>query len=53
MVLKMTQTGQLEREQQPLLKKLKLLVLFNPVLEWIDATHAMRLYIHDKSEKSG
>jgi hypothetical protein len=48
-----SQTGKLEHEQQPLLKKLKILLLFNPVLEWIDTTHAMRLYIHNTSKKSG
>ncbi|OQD68788.1 hypothetical protein PENDEC_c031G01567 [Penicillium decumbens] len=46
-------TGRRIREQQPLLKKLKLLVLFNPLTEWLDTTHAMRLYIHRKSERAG
>ncbi|EHK98244.1 putative C2 domain-containing protein C31G5.15 [Glarea lozoyensis 74030] len=46
-------TGQLEREQEPVLKKLKLLALFNPLTEWLDTTHAMRLYIHNKSIKEG
>ncbi|GAB1314830.1 hypothetical protein MFIFM68171_05040 [Madurella fahalii] len=46
-------TGKYEREQQPLLKKLKLLALFNPLLEWIDTTHAMRLYIHSESVDQG
>ena len=36
-------------EQQPLFKKLKLLLLFNLLTEWVDITHAIRLYIHDKS----
>jgi hypothetical protein len=49
----MLQTGELEREKIPLLKKLKLLFLFNYFTEWIDATHAMRLYIHDQSIKEG
>jgi phosphatidylserine decarboxylase len=39
--------------QQPLLKKIKLLLLLNPVTEWIDTTHAMRLYLHRKSEEAG
>lgn len=47
------QTGQLEREQEPLLKKLKLLALFNPLTEWIDATHAMRLYMHRRNLQKG
>ncbi|KAF2192348.1 putative phosphatidylserine decarboxylase [Zopfia rhizophila CBS 207.26] len=46
-------TGELEREQQPLLKKLKLIVLFNPLVEWIDTTHAMRLYMHRKNIRAG
>ncbi|KUM56295.1 hypothetical protein ACN42_g10921 [Penicillium freii] len=41
------------REQQPLLKKLKLLLLFNPLTEWLDTTHAMRLYMHRKNVKAG
>jgi hypothetical protein len=45
----MLETGELEREKIPLLKKLKLLLLFNYFTEWIDTTHAMRLYIHDQS----
>ncbi|KAH6959750.1 phosphatidylserine decarboxylase [Ilyonectria sp. MPI-CAGE-AT-0026] len=46
-------TGRLTREQQPLLKKLKLLLLFNPVTEWLDTTHLMRRYIHNKSVREG
>jgi phosphatidylserine decarboxylase precursor len=46
-------TKQMTREQQPLLKKLKLLVLFNPLLEWFDRTHWIRLLIHDKTVKQG
>jgi len=46
-------TGRIVREQQPLTKKLRLLLLFNPLTEWIDTTHAMRLYIHNKSLKKG
>ncbi|KFA53537.1 hypothetical protein S40293_09879 [Stachybotrys chartarum IBT 40293] len=46
-------TGRLQREKQPLSKKLKLLFLFNPITEWIDTTHAMRLYTHDKSLSEG
>jgi hypothetical protein len=41
------------REQQPILKKLKLLFLFNPLTEWIDTTHLMRLWAHDRSVKAG
>jgi len=46
-------TGTYEREKQPLGKKLKLIFLFNPLTEWIDTTHLMRLYLHDKSIKKG
>lgn len=46
-------TGRLMHEQQPLMKKLKLIFLFNPLMEWIDNTHRMRLHIHDKSLKEG
>ncbi|KAH7132287.1 putative C2 domain-containing protein C31G5.15 [Dendryphion nanum] len=46
-------TGELEREQQPLLKKLWLIVLFSPLVEWIDLTHAFRLYMHNRAIKAG
>ncbi|KAL2131167.1 hypothetical protein VTI74DRAFT_5454 [Chaetomium olivicolor] len=46
-------TGKFEREQQPFLKKLKLILLFNPLTEWIDTTHAMRLYLHEASVDQG
>lgn len=46
-------TGYQMREQQPLWKKLKLILLFNPLTEWLDTTHAMRLYLHNKNIHSG
>jgi len=46
-------TGKYEREQQPLLKKLKLVLLFNPLIEWIDQTHLFRLWIHEKTITAG
>jgi phosphatidylserine decarboxylase len=46
-------TGKYEREQQPLLKKLKLLLLFNPLTEWIDRTNFLRLWIHEKTTIAG
>ncbi|KAI1762641.1 putative phosphatidylserine decarboxylase [Hypoxylon sp. FL1150] len=46
-------TGKLMREQQPITKKLKLILLFNPLTEWIDTTHLMRLWIHNKSIQKG
>ncbi|RYP68284.1 hypothetical protein DL771_006786 [Monosporascus sp. 5C6A] len=46
-------TGRLMREQQPLTKKLKLWLLFNPLTEWLDTTHAMRLHMHQESAQAG
>jgi hypothetical protein len=46
-------SGRYEREQQPILKKLKLLLLFNPLTEWIDRTHLLRLWIHEKTVIAG
>ncbi|KAL4982607.1 phosphatidylserine decarboxylase-domain-containing protein [Aspergillus falconensis] len=46
-------TGKYMREQQPLGKKLKLLILFNPLTTWLDTTHAMRLYMHNSAIKEG
>jgi len=45
--------GQIVREKEPLLKRIKLLVLFSPIMEWIDTTKAMRLYIHTESVNEG
>jgi phosphatidylserine decarboxylase len=41
------------REQQPIRKKIKLIVLFSPLIEWVDTSHLMRLYVHDKSIEQG
>lgn len=41
------------REQQSLKKKLKLILLFNPLTEWIDTTHFMRLYMHNSALHAG
>jgi hypothetical protein len=46
-------TGELKREQIPLMKKVKLSILFSPLVQWIDTTHAMRMYIHRSSIKEG
>jgi hypothetical protein len=46
-------TRRFKREQQPLLKKFKLLVLFNAITEWIDTTHLVRLWTHEKSLSAG
>lgn len=47
------QTGKHMREQQPLWKKFKLLLLFNPLTEWLDTTHLMRLYLHHTAIEEG
>jgi phosphatidylserine decarboxylase len=46
-------TGQYHREQQPLLKKLKLWLLFSRPVEWVDRTHLVRRWIHDKTIQAG
>lgn len=46
-------TGRYKREQQPLLKKIKLLFLFSRFVEWIDRTQAMRLWMHNQTIKQG
>jgi len=46
-------TGKQGREQQPILKKIKLLFLFSRFVEWVDVTQAMRLWIHDKTIQEG
>ena len=46
-------TGEFKREKQPLWKKLKLLVLFNSFTEWIDRTHLLRLWTHERSLAAG
>jgi phosphatidylserine decarboxylase len=46
-------TGEYKREKQALLKKFKLLLLFNPLTEWIDQTHLIRLYTHEKNLAAG
>lgn len=46
-------TGALKREQQPLFKKMKLLLLFNPLTEWIDRTHLFRLHTHQSNWIAG
>jgi phosphatidylserine decarboxylase len=46
-------TGRYKRERQPILKKVKLWVLFSRPMEWVDQTRLMRKWIHDKSLKAG
>ena len=45
-------TGELVREQMPLMKKARMLLLFNPVTEWIDTTHIFRYFLHEKTDHS-
>ncbi|KAG0644194.1 phosphatidylserine decarboxylase [Tuber brumale] len=42
--------GEFAREQQPLFKKIKLLLPFNPLLEWIDTLHIFLWYLHERAE---
>ena len=46
-------TGELIRERQPLTKKAKLLLLFNPVTEWVDRTRLFRFYMHERTDHEG
>ncbi|PQE10553.1 phosphatidylserine decarboxylase protein [Rutstroemia sp. NJR-2017a BVV2] len=46
-------TSTYEREQMPIMKKLKMLLLFNPLVEWIDQTHLFRLWLHEKTVEAG
>jgi phosphatidylserine decarboxylase len=46
-------SGTYKREQQPLWKKVKLLLLFNPVTEWIDRTRLLRFWTYEESISAG
>jgi phosphatidylserine decarboxylase len=46
-------TGEYIREQQPITKKLKLIFLFNPLTQWLDTTHVMRLHLHNRALQHG
>lgn len=46
-------TGEFKREKQSLWKKFKLLLLFNRLTEWIDRTHLLRLWTHEKNLAAG
>ena len=45
-------TGELVREQVPLAKKARMLLLFNPLTEWVDRTHLFRYWLHEKTDHS-
>lgn len=40
------------RERCPLMKKVRMLLLFNPVTEWVDRTRLFRYYLHEKTDHS-
>ncbi|EKM57173.1 uncharacterized protein PHACADRAFT_91208 [Phanerochaete carnosa HHB-10118-sp] len=46
------ETGELIREQVPLMKKARMLLLFNPLTEWVDRTHTFRYILHEKTDHS-
>ncbi|EPQ55345.1 phosphatidylserine decarboxylase [Gloeophyllum trabeum ATCC 11539] len=52
-VTKNRKTGAIMREKQPLAKKIRLLLLFNPLTEWIDGTKALRYWLHHESLEEG
>jgi phosphatidylserine decarboxylase len=43
----------LQRERRPLLKQLRVLLLFNRFTEWIDVTKTWRMHLHHESIKEG
>jgi len=43
-------TGEVIREQQPLVEKLRLLVLFNPIVEWVDTANFLRSWLHKRAD---
>ena len=45
-------TGELIRERQPLMKKVRMTILFNPVVEWVDRTRLFRYWLHEKTDHS-
>ncbi len=46
-------TGRVIREQMPLKKRLRLLLLFSPECEWIDRVYIFRQYLHHEADVSG
>ena len=47
------ESKQIRREQQPLLKRIKMLLLFSKPLEWLDRRYYLRRYLHDQSDQAG
>lgn len=41
------------REQQPLSQKARLLLLFNPLTEWVVRTRTLQYYMHNKTDHEG
>ncbi|KAK6528494.1 hypothetical protein TWF281_009735 [Arthrobotrys megalospora] len=46
-------SGALKREQQPIPEKIKLILLFNPVAEWVHRTKLMKLLLSEETTKEG
>jgi len=46
-------TGQVVREQMPLTKRLRVLILFSNEFEWIDRLHVFRRHLHHEADVSG
>jgi phosphatidylserine decarboxylase precursor len=46
-------TGKMTHEQEPVTKKIKLLLIFSPLFEWLDTTHAVRRYLHSSNQEEG
>jgi len=42
-------TGEMMREQQPLGEKIRMLILFNPLVEWVDRTNVFRWWLHKQN----
>jgi hypothetical protein len=40
------------RERIPIMKKVRMLVLFNPLVEWVDTTRFFRHILHEKTDHS-
>jgi len=44
-------TGEYMREQQPLGMKVRMLILFNPLVEWVDRTNMFRRWLHRNNDQ--
>lgn len=50
---KQKQTGKQIRERQPIMKKIKLIILFNPLMTWVDRLPINRKFLHHEAVKYG